>query len=81
MELLVVQVLHRALNDRRVVLAGRGDATETGEITFVLDRFLTEQTKQRQCKRGPGEDGGIIDDDLICDNVSAPVMTDVSEAE
>lgn len=76
----IVKVLHRALKDRKAALAARGDASGTGETTFVLDRFLIEQAKQRQCERDHGEDGGTIDDDLICDNVSASVMTDISEA-
>lgn len=65
------QVLHRALQERKAAIAARGGVKNWGDPTFVLDRFLVEQFKERDCGAGQGQ-GTMVDDELICDNVRAP---------
>lgn len=65
-----MQELLRALAERKAAMIAQGGVASRVEPTCVMDRFLMEQARQqRDASMGADDDGVLIDDDLICDNV------------
>lgn len=67
----LLQVLLRAMEERRAAIAANGGIISRSDgPVCVMDRFLYEQAKQRECGEADGKHGIVFDDGLICDNVS-----------